>query len=95
MRSIRLIQIGGILQHVLGLELGLPEGGELPAPDSKLAADVARRVLAWANGATPDMIASMTPGPQAGLAGGSLPIIPGLHSTGGIPIPVGEGAGGD
>jgi hypothetical protein len=47
------VQVGGILQNVLGLELGLPPGGQLPSSNSKAAADVARRVLAWANGATP------------------------------------------
>ncbi|HEY3787912.1 MAG TPA: HEAT repeat domain-containing protein, partial [Urbifossiella sp.] len=35
------VQIGGILQNVLGLQLGLPAGGQLPAPNSKPAADVA------------------------------------------------------
>lgn len=74
------VQIGGILQHVLGLELGLSPSGELPTPHSKAAADVARRVLAWANGATPDMI-KPTPGPMPGLKPGSRPPFPGLRET--------------
>ena len=82
------VQIGGILQNVLGLELGLPAGGGLPAPNTKLAADVARRVQAWANGATPDMIRP-TPGPGPGLKGGSRPPIPGLKHTA-IPPPSAE-----
>ncbi|MDB5308177.1 MAG: repeat protein [Gemmataceae bacterium] len=83
------VQIGGILQNVLGLELGLPGGGQLPAPNSKAAADVARRVLAWANGATPDMIRP-TPGPQPGLKGGSRPPFAGLKQTTILPPPSGE-----
>jgi hypothetical protein len=80
------VAVAGILQNVLGLQLGLPPGGELPVPTSKLAADVARRVLAWANGATPDMLRPPTPGPQPGLAGGSRPPFPGLQATN-IPSP--------
>jgi hypothetical protein len=76
------IQIGSILQNVLGLQLGLPGGGAVPAPNSKQGADVARRVLAWANGAPPDILRP-TPGPQPGLKGrGSLP---GLQHTNIIP----------
>ena len=33
------VQIGGILQNVLGLDLGLPQGGPLPAPASKAGAE--------------------------------------------------------
>src|SRR5262249_25239600 len=50
---------------------------ELPAAGSKTAADVARRVVMWANGATPDMIRP-TPGPQPGLRGASRPSLPSL-----------------
>lgn len=80
------VQIGAILQNVLGLEIGMPAGGLLPAPNSKPAADVARRVLAWANGATPDMIRP-TPGPQPGLKPASRPPFPGLQQTSILPPP--------
>jgi hypothetical protein len=70
------VQVGAILQEVLGLELGLPASGPLPAPTSKQAAEVARRVLAWANGAIPE-----APGPQPGLRGGPRGPIPGLQPT--------------
>jgi hypothetical protein len=73
------VQIAGILQNVLGLDLGLP-AGELPSPQSKPAAEVARRVLLWANGAAPDVLRA-TPGPVAGLPAGSRPAIPGLQKT--------------
>jgi hypothetical protein len=73
------VQIGAILQGVLGLELGLPSIGPLPASNSKQAAEVARRVLAWANGAIPEAFAP-TPGPQPGLRGGRG-TIPGLQQT--------------
>src|SRR4029079_6775913 len=43
------VQVASVLQNVLGMQLGLNEG-ELPLPNSKPAADIARRVLAWANG---------------------------------------------
>ena len=84
------VQIGGILQNVLGLELGLPAGGQLPAPNSKLAAEVARRVLAWANGATPDMLRPTPPGSHPGLKGGPRPSYPGLKQTSFLPPPSGE-----
>ncbi len=74
------IQIGAILQEVLGIEMGMPGGGQLPPPNSKQAADVARRVLAWANGATGDALGP-TPGPQSGMKAGSRHGIPGLHTT--------------
>ena len=80
------MQIGGILQNLLGLQLGLPSGGALPAPTSKPAADVARRVLAWANGAAPDVLRP-TPGPQPGLKQASRPSLPGLQHTNIIPQP--------
>jgi hypothetical protein len=60
------VQIAGILQNLLGMPLGLPSDGRLPAPNSKPAADIARRVLAWANGASPDVLRP-TPGPSAGI----------------------------
>jgi hypothetical protein len=59
------LSVATVLQNVLGLDLGLPRG-ERPAAGSKTAAEVARRVLLWANGATPDKIRP-TPGPSLGL----------------------------
>jgi hypothetical protein len=38
-----------VAQRRLGVELGLPRGQPLPPVQSRLAADVARRVLAWAS----------------------------------------------
>ncbi len=70
------LAVAGVLQNLLGLDLGLPPG-ELPAANSKTAADVARRVLMWANGASPDMVRP-TPGPQPGLRGASRALMPGL-----------------
>jgi hypothetical protein len=70
------LSVAAVLQNVLGLDLGLP-AGDRPAPNSKTAADVARRVLQWANGANPDMIRP-TPGPAPGLRGASRPSMPGL-----------------
>lgn len=78
------VQIAMILQNVLGLQLGLPSGGAAPAPNSKSAADVARRVVAWANGAPPDVLRP-TPGPQPGLK--SRGPAPGLHHTNIVPQP--------
>jgi hypothetical protein len=78
------VQIAGILQNVLGLQLGLPPGGVLPAPNSKMAADVARRVLAWANGAPPDVLkpgSGVQPAPRGRLN------IPGLQQTSILPQP--------
>jgi hypothetical protein len=80
------VQIGGILQNVLGLELGLAPGGALPAPNSKAAADLARRVHAWANGATPDMLCP-TPGPQPGLIGATRGPATGIQPTNVFPPP--------
>src|SRR4029453_7917952 len=59
------IQIAAVLQTVLGLQLGLAEG-ELPQPNTKQAAEIARRVHAWANGADHDIMRS-TPAPRPGL----------------------------
>ena len=74
------VQIGGILQNVLGLDLGLPDDGQLPAPNSKPAADVARRVQMWANGVNPQ---ELTPaaGSQTGLVGAARGPVPGLQAT--------------
>jgi hypothetical protein len=69
------LAVAGILQAVLGLDLGLP-AGQAPQPGSKQAAEVARRVLMWANGATPDMIRP-TPGPVPGIRGTSRASIAG------------------
>ena len=84
------VQIGGILQNVLGLQLGLPAGNVLPAPSSKPAADVARRVLAWANGAAPDVLRH-TPGPQSGIKQPSRGSLPGLQHTNIVPQPAPSG----
>jgi hypothetical protein len=77
------LAVAHVLQNVLGLDLGLPPG-ERPAPNSKTAADVARRVVMWANGANPDMIRP-TPGPTPGLRGGSRGPMPGLASRPSVP----------
>lgn len=69
------LSVAAVLQNVLGLDLGLPPG-ELPAPNSKTAADVARRVLLWANGAPPEAIRPAL-GPVPGARGSRGPI-PGL-----------------
>jgi hypothetical protein len=68
------LSVAAVLQNVLGLDLGLPPG-EMPLATSKVAAEVARRVLLWANGAPADAVRP-TPGPRPGLA--SRPGIPGL-----------------
>ena len=73
------IQIATVLQSVLGLQLGLTEG-ELPQPNTKQAADIARRVLAWANGADPDDIMRPTPGPRAGIKSVSRHSLPAIGS---------------
>lgn len=70
------LSVAAVLQNVLGLDLGLPPG-EMPLATSKVAAEVARRVLLWANGASADALRP-TPGPMPGLRGGSRPPIPGL-----------------
>jgi hypothetical protein len=78
------LAVARVLQTVLGLDLGLP-AGEMPAPNSKTAADVARRVVMWANGATPDMLRP-TPGPQPGLRGPSRSSMS-RPSMGAMPMP--------
>jgi hypothetical protein len=62
------VRVAAVLQTVLGLDMGLPDG-ELPQPNSKEAADITRRVLAWANGNQDVM--RPTPGPRPGLGTGS------------------------
>jgi HEAT repeat protein len=39
----------GIVQKYLGVDLGLPVGGDLPATNSREAAEIARRVQKWAS----------------------------------------------
>lgn len=39
-----------IIQKYLGVDMGLPMGGELPNPNSRLAAEVTRRVIKWSAG---------------------------------------------
>lgn len=65
------LAVAGVLQSVLGMELGLPAGAP-PAANTKLAADVTRRVLVWANGGNPEVVRP-TPGPTSGLRGMSRP----------------------
>jgi hypothetical protein len=77
------IQIAAVLQSVLGLQLGLAEG-ELPQPNTKQAAELARRVLAWANGADPDILRP-TPGPRPGLKTMSRPSLPAIGSRHSLP----------
>jgi hypothetical protein len=72
------VRVAAILQSILGLDLGLPPG-DLPPPNSKTAADVARRVVAWANGANPDVFGP-TPGPRPGVKTGSRPSAAGIGS---------------
>ncbi len=84
------VQIGAILQAVLGLDLGLPQSDELPSPNSKMAADVARRVLAWANGATADSLRPTTPGLIPPLPHANRPPLAGLQATSIIPAPAPE-----
>lgn len=38
------------IQKYLGIDMGLPVGEELPHPNSRLAADVTRRVMKWSTG---------------------------------------------
>ena len=77
------MQVATVLQNVLGLPLGLM-AGELPLPNSKEAADIARRVLAWANGADPDVLRP-TPGPRSGLPGASRHSLPAFGSQASFP----------
>lgn len=80
--------IGGILQNILNLPLGLPAGGQLPAAGSKMAAEVARRVLAWANGASPDQFRPPTPMPGANIKSKTHPALAGLQATNIVPTDV-------
>ncbi|MCS6864788.1 MAG: HEAT repeat domain-containing protein [Gemmataceae bacterium] len=72
------LAVAQVLQNVLGMELGLIDD-ELPPPNSKLAAEIARRVLLWANGAPPDAVRPTPPptpgfrGPRRGTATGTTP----------------------
>ncbi len=75
------LSVAGVLQNLLGMDLGLPPG-EFPPTNSKLAADVTRRVLLWANGANPDQIRP-TPGPMAGLQGAPRSAMSGAR----VPVP--------
>jgi hypothetical protein len=77
--------VAAVLQNVLGLELGLP-AEEFPPANSKLAADVARRVLLWANGANPDQLRT-TPGPVPGLNDGPRAASIGEQAPGAPPTP--------
>ena len=72
------VQVASVLQNVLGLQLGLPESGELPLSNSKQAADITRRILAWASGADPDVLRP-TPAPRAGLSTASRHSIPAMN----------------
>ncbi|MCE9567247.1 MAG: HEAT repeat domain-containing protein [Planctomycetes bacterium] len=71
------LSIAAVLQNILGMQLGLPSGAV--QPQSKQAAEVAKRVLAWANGASAESL-SPTPGPRPGLKPGSRGRAPGLGS---------------
>jgi hypothetical protein len=62
------VAVAGVLQNIFGYDLGLPPG-DTPPPQSKSAAEAARRVLAWANGAPPKSLRPSTPGPLPGLSG--------------------------
>jgi hypothetical protein len=73
------VRVAAVLQYVLGLEVGLPPG-DLPSPNSNAAATVAKRVLAWANGAPPEVLRP-TPGPRPGLKADSRQGVPGLRTT--------------
>jgi hypothetical protein len=75
------VQIASVLQSVLGIPLGLAED-ELPLPNTKEAADIARRVLAWANGTDPEELLRPTPGPHAGLGTASRHSLPAMGSRG-------------
>jgi hypothetical protein len=80
------VRVAAVLQNVLGLDLGLPPG-DLPQANTKYAADAARRVIAWANGANPDVFRP-TPGSRPGLKTGSRPAAPGVMGrgrAGGVP----------
>src|SRR4029079_16725241 len=78
------VQVAAVLQNVLGLQLGLTEG-ELPLPNTKQAADIARSVLAWANGADPDDIMRATRGRRRGFTPASRHSLRAMGSRGTIP----------
>jgi hypothetical protein len=81
------VAVAAVLQNVLGMNLGLPQG-ELPAPTSKPAVEIARRVLAWANGAAPeDLMQPQTPGPMPGLKPAARAPFTGLQKTNFYPPP--------
>ncbi len=44
------LQVAAIVQRCLRIDMGLPFGGPLPKPQTKQAAEIARRVIDWANG---------------------------------------------
>lgn len=75
------VQVAAVLQGVLGIDLGLP-ADDLPAPNSKAAADVARRVVQWANGANPDVFQAAS---GWATSGGRGPVtrgtVPGMVQT--------------
>ena len=48
-REIALVA-AGIIQKYLGVDMGLPVGEELPNPNSRLAAEVTRRLIQWSVG---------------------------------------------
>lgn len=47
------LQVAAIVQRCLRVDMGLPLGGPMPEPQSKLAAEIARHVMDWAAGRTP------------------------------------------
>ena len=78
------VQIASVLQNVLGVQLGLPEG-DLPLSTSKEAADISRKVLSWASGADPDVLRP-TPGPRPGLKAVSRHSLPAIGSRANISV---------
>ena len=56
----------------------------MPAPNSKQAAELARRVVAWADGANPDILINPTPGPRQGLSTASRHTMTGFGSRANI-----------
>jgi hypothetical protein len=78
------VQIASVLQNVLGVQLGLPEG-DLPLSTSKEAADISRKVLSWASGADPDVLRP-TPAPRPGLKGVSRHSLPAIGSRANISV---------
>lgn len=47
------LQVAAIVQRCLRIDMGLPLGGPMPEPQSKQAAEIARRVIDWSSGKTP------------------------------------------